>query len=172
MAFSSCASRHQQPHLEIAMVQRPEGLCKLCAALLFTLAYAEVSTTSTAVTTDVDGETKTSTGLPSTFQCDALTILGHSHAVALKHCSTGTCYATDHISACGCSLACLLGSSLKVGVRCVHLTSSLQSSPDRGTGTQCCAPRISLCSSGSTCFATVQIDTCAWAVCCAALRLQ
>ncbi|CAE7368863.1 unnamed protein product [Symbiodinium sp. KB8] len=75
---------------------------------------------------------------PSSFQCDAISILGNGHDVTLHRCTGGTCYATDIISACG------------------------------GYGTQCCAPRISLCASGATCFATVQIETCMpWAVCCA-----
>eukprot|EP00439_Symbiodinium_sp_Y106_P001122 s5018_g1.t1 len=75
---------------------------------------------------------------PSSFRCDAISILGNGHDVTLHRCTGGTCYATDIISACG------------------------------GYGTQCCAPRISLCASGATCFATVQIETCMpWAVCCA-----
>ncbi|CAE7514141.1 unnamed protein product [Symbiodinium pilosum] len=103
---------------------------------VFVFASADLESTST-VTASTTLDVKTSTGLPS-FQCDAVTILGHSDGVALNSCTEGTCYASDLIYVCG------------------------------GYGTQCCAPRISLCSSGATCFATTQIDTCMpWAACCA-----
>lgn len=39
---------------------------------------------------------------PSSFRCDAISILGNGHDVTLHRCTGGTCYATDIISACGC----------------------------------------------------------------------
>ncbi|CAE7620045.1 unnamed protein product [Symbiodinium natans] len=107
---------------------------------IVTSTMSEMATTESTTESDsAESTAKTSTDSPPrVFQCDALSILGHSHDVTLHRCTGGTCYATDMISTCG------------------------------GYGTQCCAPRISLCSSGATCFATAQIDTCMpWAACCA-----